>query len=201
MNKKAAVLAVMIVLIWSGVTWAGSAPKTLAGYTLNQGVDKFQELLDMDTVLPVRHLESLKEVEIKASPGYKSGLVYFSTCIEGKPVVRVKLKCADSSEKFFENLLAQYRKKFGEPDEWRGDPFKIVMAWKWTFTDDNGDRIGLIIQHNKLDEEEKKGNSIKLTNNTLMQKEVDCFDAQQPKEKKPPKGKNERADWEAYIPR
>jgi hypothetical protein len=48
-------------------------------------------------------------------------------------VVRLKLKCADSSEKFFENMLAEYRKKFGAPDEWRGDPFRIVVAWEMVF--------------------------------------------------------------------
>ncbi len=201
MNRKAIILAVMGVLILSGVTWAGGAPKTLAGFELGLDVGNFKELLDMDTVLPVRHLESLKEVETKESPGYKSGLVYYSTCIEGQPVIRVKLKCADSSEKFFDDLLAQYRKRFGAPDEWRGDPFKIVVAWKWSFTDENGDRIGLIIQHNRLDEEEKKGNSIKLTNNTLMEKEFACFDAREPKKAGSPKNEKEKAGWETYIPR
>jgi hypothetical protein len=201
MNKKAIMLIVMGVLILSGAAWAGGAPKTLAGFELGRDVVDFSDLLRMDTELPVRHLESLKEVEIKDAPGFKSGLVYYATCAGGKPVVRLKLKCADSSEKFFENMLAEYRKKFGAPDEWRGDPFRIVVAWKWSFTDENGDRIGLIIQHNKLDEEEKKGNSIKLTNNTLMEKEFICFEARQPKEETPKKHQKEKVGWETYIPR
>jgi hypothetical protein len=69
MNKKAIMLIVMGVLILSGAAWAGGAPKTLAGFELGRDVVDFSDLLRMDTELPVRHLESLKEVEIKDTPG------------------------------------------------------------------------------------------------------------------------------------
>lgn len=94
--------------------------------------------------------------------------------------------------------------RFGEPDKWRGDPFHVVVAWKWSFVDKDGNDISLILQHNNRDEEEKMGNSIKLTMWNLMQAEERCFEKQSTENLKPDYSRyheNAPIDWDRFIPR
>jgi hypothetical protein len=161
----------------------------------------------MDTALPIRYREYLMEVEIKKTEGFKSGLIWYGTCIEPNRIIRIKLKYADSSKRFFEKLLKQFKQRFDEPDEWRGDPFHVVIAWKWSFVDDAGNHISMILQHNTMDGEEKMGNALKLTLTDEIGRETRCY------EKKHPKGTQARErrrmhkrgkaspDWDAFIPR
>ena len=61
------------------------------------------------------------------------------------------------------------------PMDWRGDPFHVVLAWKWGFTDNDGNHISLILQHNTLDQEQKMGNSIKMTVTNWIDDEEACY--------------------------
>jgi hypothetical protein len=88
----------------------------------------------------------------------------------------LKFKYAHASKRFYDELLKRYKAQLGDPDEWRGDPFRIVLAWKWHFTDENGNRISLILQHNIRDEDEKEGNSVKMTMWNLVLEEERCFE-------------------------
>jgi len=183
--------------------WA-DAPHELAGFVLGGRMDDFKDQVEMDTVLPVRYLESLKEVEAKELKGYKTGLVTYGTCIEPSRIVRLKFKYADNSKNFFDELLERYKANLGKPDEWRGDPFHIVIAWKWSFTDHDGNDISLILQHNTRDEEEKQGNAVKMTMWNLMLEESRCFEQKHPETTAPPnfEFKNpDSVDWKPLIPR
>ena len=51
----------------------------------------------------------------------------------------------------------------------------MIIAWKWSFKNERGDSISLILQHSR-DEEYKWGNSVKLTNTTLMEEERLCYE-------------------------
>ena len=84
------------------------------------------------------------------------------------------MKYEYTDKKFYETLLDRFKKKFGEPDKWRGDPFHVILAWKWSFRDKNNNNISLTLQHSR-DDEYKWGNSVKLTNSTLVEKEQNCF--------------------------
>ena len=128
----------------------------------------------METALPIRYMENIKEVEIKPIKGFKSGLIAFASCTVPNHIVRIKLKYKDSSKPFFEDLLKGIKKKYGEPDEYRGDPFHILIAWKWSFIDDEDNHISLTLQHNTQDAEEKRGNAIKLTMTNLIERDQDC---------------------------
>ena len=123
----------------------------------------------METSLPIRHMESTREVEIKPIKGFKNGLIAYSTCAAPNRIVRIKLKYSDSSKTFYEKLKKHIDARFGKCDEYRGDPFHIVVAWKWSFIDKDNNKISLILQHNTRDEEEKMGNSIKLTMTNLLE--------------------------------
>ena len=147
MNKLSLSLIALIILIFSGVCFA-EVPHEIAGFVLGKNIDEIKDRLDMSTALPVRHRESLREVEIKTMEGFKSGLITYGTCAKPGQIVRIKLKYTETSKKFYETLLKRFKKKFGEPNEWRGDPFHIFLDWKWAFIDKDGNRISLHLQHN-----------------------------------------------------
>lgn len=183
--------------------WA-DAPHEIAGFALGGYMHDFKDRVESDTVIPVRYLESLKEVEAKEVKGFKTGLVYYTTCIQPSRIVRLKFKYADNSKRFFDELLRRYRAQLGKPDEWRGDPFHIVIAWKWRFTDKDNNRISLVLQHNTRDEEEKQGTAVKMTMWNLMLEEDRCFEKKLPEATSPPNFKftdPDSIDWGPLIPR
>ena len=172
---KKIVCSWILSLIWVPALALAAAPHQLGGFVLNQKISAFEDQILMDTALPVRYAENIEEVEIKPTQGFKSGLIAYGTCSKPGHIVRIKLKYADASKKFFEDLLKQFNKRFGEPDEYRGDAFKIVIAWKWSFVDEENHKISLILQHNAMDEDEKIGNAVKITDTTLMEEDSDCY--------------------------
>jgi hypothetical protein len=119
--------------------------------------------------------------------------------------VRIKLKYANPDKKFFNELLKRFKKRFGEPDEWRGDPFHVIVAWKWSFRDKDNNSISMILQHS-MDEEQKFGNSVKLTNTTFIEKERSCYERKHPESAKSSKSKSSvkkkltEADYQRFIP-
>ena len=194
-------------LIWVPALALAAAPHQLGGFVLNQKISAFEDRILMDTALPVRYAENIEEVEIKPTQGFKSGLIAYGTCSKPGHIVRIKLKYADASKKFYEDLLKQFKKSFGEPDEYRGDAFKIVIAWKWSFVDEENHKISLILQHNAMDEDEKIGNAVKITDTTLMEEDLDCYRRKQLDSRdRLRQRKWESVDpgdtgWERFIPR
>jgi hypothetical protein len=183
------------------------APSQVGGFVLGQDIKKFEDRLIMDTALPVRYAENIEEVEIKFTQGFKSGLIAYGTCEKPGHIVRIKLKYADSSNKFYQKLLKRFKQRFGEPDEYRGDPFKIVDAWKWSFVNSENQSISLILQHNTKDEEEKKGNAVKLTNTTLIEEDHLCYKRKQLdyrerlRQREWKAVKPQESGWALFIPR
>jgi hypothetical protein len=205
MKKKVVIGLAVLLLFIPGMTLAG-APQQIGGFVLDQDIKKFEDRVIMDTALPVRYAENIEEVEIKFTQGFKSGLIAYGTCDQPGHIVRIKLKYADSSKKFYKNLLKRFKKRFGEPDEYRGDPFKIVDAWKWSFVNQQNHRISLILQHNSKDEQEKIGNSVKLTNTTLMEEDLLCYKNKQLdyrerlRQREWKAVKPEKSGWELFLP-
>ena len=174
--KKRLVFITILVFLWAtGVCLAGEAPHQISVFVLNRNISDFKDFIIMETALPIRHMENIEEVEIRPIKGIKSGLIAYATCTAPGHIVRIKLKYKDSSKDFFKDLLKQIKKKFGDPDEYRGDPFQILIAWKWSFTDKEGNRISLILQHNSQDADEKRGNAIKLTMSNLIEEDQHCY--------------------------
>jgi hypothetical protein len=178
------------------------APHQVGGFTLGTNITDYKDRVKMETALPIRYNTFLNEVEIKPQEGFKSGLIAYGTCAEPGRIVRIKLKYADSSKQFYETLFMHFKNKFGEPVEYRGDSFQVVIAWKWSFVDKNYNRISLTLLHNRLDEEAKMGNSVKLTLLNIIAKERRCFEKKQPgSQKKPPQKTVRPPNWEMFIPR
>jgi hypothetical protein len=168
-------ILVAIVLLFPSHASADKAPSRIAGITLGEQIAMFVDLVKMETSIVLRDRKYLREVNIREIDGYKSGTVDFGNCSKPGQIVRIKLKYEYEDKNFYDDLLEKFKKKFGEPDEWRGDPFHVIIAWKWSFRDENGNSISLILQHSR-DEEYKWGNSIKLTNTTLMEQERLCYE-------------------------
>ena len=123
-------------------------------------------------------------------------MIAYATCTAPGHVVRIKLKYTDSSKKFFENLFKRTKNKYGEPDDYRGDPFHILIAWKWSFTDKEGNRISLTLQHNAQDADEKKGNAVKLTMTNLIEEDQRCYKQKALDQRE----KLRQRDWQAMDP-
>ena len=196
MKKRLSLITIMAFLGVAGICLAGEAPHQVSVFVLNRDIADFKDYVIMETALPIRYMENIEEVEIKPIKGIKSGLIAYATCTAPGHIVRIKLKYEDSSKQFFENLLAQINKKYGESDDYRGDPFHILIAWKWSFTDKDGNQISLTLQHNTLDAEEKIGNAVKLTMTNLIEEDQRCFDQKALDHRE----KLRRRDWKVMDP-
>jgi hypothetical protein len=160
---------------------ADKAPSKMAGIRLGKQISTFVDLVRMETSIVLRDRQYLREVRLREIDGYKSGTVDFGTCSKPGQIVRIKLKYEHADKGFYDELLERFKKKFGEPDEWRGDPFHVIIAWKWSFRNEQGNKISLILQHSR-DEEYKWGNSVKITNTSLMAQERLCYQKKHHKE-------------------
>jgi hypothetical protein len=201
MNKLLFILFCISTGFLSG-TCLAEAPSQVGGFQLGADISAYKDRVDMNSALPIRYADFITEVEIKKTDLLPSGLIAFGTCAAPGKVVRIKLKYADSGRDFYDDLLARFKIKFGQPDEWRGDPFHIVTAWKWSFVDRSKNRISLILQHNKQDTDEKIGNSIKLTMTDAVDRERQCYEKSHPVVRESLSEKTSvELDWDLLVPR
>ena len=204
MKKYNTFWVAIIILAISGTSFA-ETPHQLGPFILGHDINEFTDFVQMDTSLPIRYMESIREVEIKPIKGFKSGLIAYGICTAPNRVVRIKLKYSDSTKAFYEKLKKRIENRFGKNNEYRGDPFHIVIGWKWSFTDTDNNTITLLLQHNTRDEEEKMGNSIKLTMTNLLKSDWECNKNKAPTEQA---GGNvsepqelEQTGWDLFVPR
>lgn len=172
-------ILIATLILFPGQGSAGNAPHKIAGFALGEQIAMFVDLVRMDTATPIRDQQYLRIVEIGDLEGYQSGNIAFGNCARPGQIVRIKLKYEYSDKKFYDELLDQFKKRFGEPDEWRGDPFHVIVAWKWSFRDKDNNTISLTLQYSR-DEDYKWGNSVKLTNTTLVEQERTCYEKKHP---------------------
>ena len=195
--KKLLLFITTLAFLWiAGICLAGDAPHQVSVFVLNRDLADFKDFVIMETALPIRYMENIEEVEIKPIKGLKSGYIAYATCAAPGHIVRIKLKYKSSSKKFFEDLLKQFKKKYGEPDEYRGDPFRVFIAWKWSFVDKDGNRISLTLQHNAQDPDEKMGNAVKLTMSNLVEEDKRCYKLKA----LDPREKLRQRDWKVVDP-
>ena len=205
MRKRNLFWISLLLFLVPAISYA-QAPHGIAGFVLGKNINEYKDRIRPRTALPVRHLESVQEVEIEKIDGFKSGLINYGTCVEPGRILMIKLKYADASKKFYDTLLKRFKERFGEPSEWRGDPFHIVIDWKWSFTDTEKNRISLQLQHNTKDSKEKIGNAVKISMTNALETERRCFDkkeaeAQMKGTKKTGRARQKPIEWERFIPR
>lgn len=206
MNKIIIFSLGFMLLLSPALCAAQQAPSQIGGFVLGENISGYIDRLKMETALPIRYAGYLTELETLPIEGFKSGLITFGNCAAPGRIIRIRLKYADSTKKFFEALLKQYKARFGEPLEWRGDPFHVLIAWKWSFTDSKNNQISMILQHNTKDEEEKLGNAVKITLTNLLEQELTCFEKKHPDfrsgntDRKPEK-KSDPVRWDRLLPK
>ena len=208
MKKILAFLAICAALLWiASVCLAADAPHQVAVFKLNSDIAEVKDYVIMETALPIRYMENIEEVEIKQIDGIKSGLIAYTTCAAPGRIARIKLKYQDSSKDFFDKLLKRIEQKYGKPDEYRGDPFHIVISWKWSFTDKDNNRISLTVQYNSMDTEEKIGNAIKLTMTNLIEEDQRCYEIKALDQREKLRQREYKimtpglSGWDLYLPR
>jgi hypothetical protein len=207
MKKRRLLVTILAFFGAAGGCLAGEAPHQVSVFVLNRDIADFKDFVIMETALPIRYMENIEEVEIKPLKGIKSGLIAYGTCSAPGHIVRIKLKYEDASKRFFENLLKRIKQKLGDPDEYRGDPFGILIAWKWSFTDKDGNRISLTLQHNSLDADEKVGNAVKLTMTNLIEEDQHCYKSKALDHRQELRQRDWKVvdpgltEWDVYMPR
>ena len=206
--KRILVLATSAALLWiANVCPAADAPHQVAVFKLNSDIADIKDYVIMETALPTRYMENIEEVEIRPLEGIKTGLIAYATCAAPGHIVRIKLKYDDSSEDFYKKLFAKIKAKYGEPDEYRGDPFHILISWKWSFVGKDGSHISMTLQHNSMDTEEKLGNAIKLTMTSLIEEDEHCYEAkgmdklEKLRRQDSKTMRTELTGWNLYVPR
>jgi hypothetical protein len=200
--KRIHLLTLLLVSFGLTVSAAADGPRKIAGLELGGYLSDHKSRVDMESLLPLRNNRYLHEVETLPDENFESGLIWIANCAEPGRIVRIKLKYTDASRKFYDELLKRFKQSFGEPDEWRGDPFRIVIAWKWSFKDPVVGRISMILQHNTRDKEESIGNSVKLTTWDLIDAERQCWQKKSAQKKRELEVKRSGpSDWDQLIPR
>ena len=206
MRKIIFIWVSMGLLFLHGVCLA-KTPHRIAGFVLGSSVGDYQNMVRMETDMPVPHKEYLRNVQTKELDGYSGGHVCYGTCKSPGRILQIQLKYSDSSMKFYNALLKQFRQRFGKPIELRGDPFHLHTIWKWSFTDTEKNRISLILRHNTMDPRCDMGNCVELTMCNLIDEERCFFEKEHPKhseiEKKKRIGSKEwsSVDWNRFVPR
>ena len=146
--------------------YANKAPTEIGGFKLGSSIEEYEF---------ISYHNFLKQVIIDKVPGFRKGVIEYGVCDRPGEIVKIKLKYLDTSQSFFKTLLKHYTKNFGEPDEFVGDSFGIVKAWKWHFKDKNGSRVTMILQHNLKNQNEVLGNMVKLYMPDRIEAERKCF--------------------------
>lgn len=144
----------LLVIISGGLAFSSSqTPMSAGGITLGTPIDGYNL---------TRHQNFVEEVIVTGIKGFRKGFITYGTCARPGEVLRIRLKYYEKSYDYFEELLKQFKVKFGSRPKFIGDSFGHVKAWKWAFTNDDGKRVSLILQHNLKDPDESTGNTVKL---------------------------------------
>lgn len=199
--KQTLCLWTCFIFLSAGSCLAADVPRQIGPFILGEDISGFASYVDMRSELPIRYVENIKEVEITPIKGFKSGLIAYGSCKFPGKILRIKLKYNDNSKAFFNTLHKRIESRFGKFEEYRGDPFQVVVGWKKSFKDSQGNRISLTIQHNNRDEEEKMGNSIKLTLTNLWDADCTCHNLQSPDKPKAPVEIPVQQQWDLFVPR
>lgn len=198
-------LGVLAMILGLGSAHAGPVPREIAGIVLGVQVEQIKDLLRMETALPMRRAEYLMEVDVKPMEGYQSGSVTYGNCENPGRIVKVRLRYDRDDKQFFDELFKRFKERFGDTSEYKGDPFRMFLAWKWSFTDGQGNRVSLILQHNSMDDDDfPSGNIVKLSDTSDIEKERACYDRLHPSGKDTVRVAHpgrEKDDFSRLVPR
>ncbi len=163
-------------LVLPGMVFAaGPGPTELAGLRLGADIATYSHLVEMDSAAKGFFRPHLEMVAIKDREGLRSAYADYGTCKNKGRIVRIKVNYRDGSLKFFEKLLEEIKKRYGQPEDWRGNPFGTLRAWKWSVKSGD-DRISMVLMYYAGDDGEyTEGNSLRITSRNLVEEEDRCY--------------------------
>jgi hypothetical protein len=192
-------LCALLVLLFPALAPGAEAPREVGGFRLGSSIDQYDF---------ITYQNYLKEVMVEDVDGFRKGTLYYGVCDRPGEIVKITLKYADTSKDFYRTALKQYKARFGTPDRYTGDSFGILKAWKWHFTDEQGNRVSLSLQYNSMDPNESLGTVVKLSLPERIDAERQCFNrmcskrhAQRNKEERQEHAQQTQIDWEQLLPR
>ena len=154
---------------------AAEAPDSLAGIKLGATVEEQASQLVPTEANKTFHRPALGIMPAAALKGFRSGYVDYGMCAAKGRVVRIKMNYADDSLEFFNRILEALKKRYGEPKEWRGNPFGTLRTWKWSLKSKELGAVSLILMHYAGDDGTfTDGNSIRIAATDLVRAEEVC---------------------------
>lgn len=182
-------------IILTATTLYANTPSEIAGIKLGSKVNDYPDF---------EVSNYLKETVVMDWHGFRKGIIFYGICHDPGTIVKIQMKYEDSTKEFYNTLLKRFKQKYGPPTEWDGDSFGIKHIWKWRFTDAQGRRVNMQLQHNLRDADQNIGNQVKISYPEMMEKENLCFlqmcqDISDP-EKKKRKELLKETGWEYLIP-
>jgi len=199
MKKIIFMTTALCLLLATNAAAAKNAPESVAGITIGNNVSTIRSILELGSETSPWQEEFIKRIGLKDMEGYRGGYVVIGNCKRKDIILRMKLKYQDGSMDFFNKLYAKIEKRFGKPNDWRGNPFGTLKVWKWSLDDAEGN-VSLILQHFSGDDDSiTKGNSIRLSRPNWIKEEMKCWDEAHPAtQEKPIPAKMEGMKW--FLP-
>ncbi len=197
--KRVLFLSFAILFLFATSTFAANAPESIAGITIGQNISTVRSFLDKDSMRSPWQEEFIKRIALNELEGYKGGYVVIGDCKRKNIILRMKLKYSDNSLSFFDTLYSKLEKRFGKPNDWRGNPFGTLKVWKWSLKDPAGN-ISLILQHFSGDDDSiTNGNTVRLSRPSWIAEEKVCWEKANPEPKETPiPAKMKGMSW--YLP-
>ncbi|MEF2230233.1 MAG: hypothetical protein V3571_04830 [Pseudodesulfovibrio sp.] len=201
MRKIAAFVLLALALTAVPARAGETLPLTLGGFTLGEDVRQYATRCDLKLASPMPDAPFLTEMHLKADclPGVRGGSLTYANCKHKDRLVRIKLKFHNRGMALFEQLLDKYKQAFGDPDSYQGDTFRNVVAWQWSFT--KGDEKVSVLLMWSRDKEMRPGVSIKMTLDSLLDSEYDCYKDKADRQEKKLGGPTAVTDLNAFVPR
>ena len=168
MQKFSFTFYLVLLVTAAPLAWAGdnTVPHEIGGIRLGTNITDYPH---------IEYSNFLKEVVVSDWHGFDKGMISYGICDRPGEIIKVRFRYPETSKKFYDKLLKKYKKKLGKPDTWAGDAFGIHHVWKWTFKDEDGNRIELVLQHNLKDPKAPMGTVVTLSYPERIERERVCF--------------------------
>lgn len=168
MNKKFAVLvsSITLFLCFATGSQALKSPSSIAGITLQTPAESCTPAPETATYLQEKYIE--------APEPFRKISILTGNCKRKGQILKIKAKYQDKSKAFFKALHEELAKQYGSKGDWEGDAFGILNSWKWSFKDENGNRVVMSLEYNNKNTELSMGSVLKISYPIFMEEERLC---------------------------
>lgn len=197
------ILLALFIAVAALPAMAADAPMEIAGLRLGADIKQFQAKVEPGKTETEITRPYVTTAAMTPVPGFRSGYVTYGNCASPGRILRIKMNYENDSREFYEDILAALKKRYGAPQQWRGNPFGTLKIWKWSVKDKGLGDISVILQHYSGDDDSfTKGNSIRIAAPGLFKEEQACQKSRQPERQSPPAAPGSAGlDLDHFLPR